>query len=737
MKNIQNFPRKIFVCIKILYLLPVMLMAQNLPPIANITVTPSSGDTPLLVSFSSNASFDPDGFITGVIWDFNAQDTISIDSYWENTKYLYYKPGIYQAKLIVTDNCGALDTMVDTIIVSSSSYVTHDPIFLVGVQDTIIEGLEINNTTGVYHGDGIVLEDCDNITIRNCYVHDCTTGYDWARRAVYVVNSNDIVIENNIIENNEKGILFRGDSLYKPAKNCQISSNYIKGCKKDIGIRTIFADSVWIENNYLIDNGDSTFSDLHRIVGIRITYSNWVWIHNNWVINSTSDGIGIEGVGGDADFELDKPCHDIETTNNYLSCNKEQGVWMINVRDSKILNNFIHVAKSYTYSNGIFFEWNVHDIEVKNNVITGDRNILNNSGITANCSYGNLFKNNTISTTRECGFYFSADTSNIWFPNFWVETSGNEVVNNIVVNNESIGINFEPDAPDAASLFNNDVWHNGTDYSGTLEGTGDISLDPMFFNTVIGDLYLKATSPCIDAGYTLGIDIGALEWGDLLDTVFLVVLKEDSSYTSDLTHDLSIGDTLFIQLEAQDNSPTTFDWTSVTVNSSITDPEGIRVILFESGTNSGIYRKTAIIQTESNEDSCWIGANIDETIYITADWDTSKSDSVRVTESGLADSDSSLIPNTFKLFQNSPNPFFGSTYINYHLPKSTKVSLKIYNCAGQLIKTLVDEYQSPGIYSVPWDGKDDMGRAVASGVYFCQFKSDEWKDIKRFIKVRR
>lgn len=73
----------------------------------------------MLVSFSSSGNVDPDGFISGVTWDFKTSDAVLVDSYWENATYLYHRAGSYRVKLIVTDNCGDQDTVLDTIMVSA------------------------------------------------------------------------------------------------------------------------------------------------------------------------------------------------------------------------------------------------------------------------------------------------------------------------------------------------------------------------------------------------------------------------------------------------------------------------------------------------------------------------------------------------------------------------------------------------------------------------------------------
>lgn len=77
-----------------------------------------------------------------------------------------------------------------------------------------------------------------------------------------------------------------------------------------------------------------------------------------------------------------------------------------------------------------------------------------------------------------------------------------------------------------------------------------------------------------------------------------------------------------------------------------------------------------------------------------------------------------LLPTRFSLDQNYPNPFNPQTHISYALPTRSRVTLKIYNIRGQLVRTLKNETLSPGRYSVIWDGKNDWGNRVSSGVYF-------------------
>lgn len=76
------------------------------------------------------------------------------------------------------------------------------------------------------------------------------------------------------------------------------------------------------------------------------------------------------------------------------------------------------------------------------------------------------------------------------------------------------------------------------------------------------------------------------------------------------------------------------------------------------------------------------------------------------------------IPNTFALEQNYPNPFNPETNIEFSLERAEQVRLQIYTITGQLVRTLVNDQQPAGVYRIRFDGRDDFGRQLASGVYF-------------------
>jgi hypothetical protein len=103
--------------------------------------------------------------------------------------------------------------------------------------------------------------------------------------------------------------------------------------------------------------------------------------------------------------------------------------------------------------------------------------------------------------------------------------------------------------------------------------------------------------------------------------------------------------------------------------------------------------------------------------------------------SGVEDEDNTITPKDFELHQ-SYNPFNNQTIINYSLLKSCLVTLTIYNILGQKVKTLVDERQKAGPKTLNWDGKDEGGNELASGIYFYQLKAGEITQTKRMVLLK-
>ncbi len=99
-----------------------------------------------------------------------------------------------------------------------------------------------------------------------------------------------------------------------------------------------------------------------------------------------------------------------------------------------------------------------------------------------------------------------------------------------------------------------------------------------------------------------------------------------------------------------------------------------------------------------------------------------------------------VLPQEFRLAQNYPNPFNASTTIKYEVKDSgsatATVTLKVYNVLGQQVKSMVEEDQAPGFYSINWDGTNDKGEKVSTGVYFYRLQAGDFVQSRKMTFLK-
>jgi hypothetical protein len=95
-----------------------------------------------------------------------------------------------------------------------------------------------------------------------------------------------------------------------------------------------------------------------------------------------------------------------------------------------------------------------------------------------------------------------------------------------------------------------------------------------------------------------------------------------------------------------------------------------------------------------------------------------------------------LLPTEYALEHNFPNPFNPETIIRYAVPDAGKVTLVIYSVLGQEIARLVDTDLLPGFYTVRWDGKDAIGRGVASGIYLYRMQAGDFTKAHKMLLLK-
>lgn len=93
-------------------------------------------------------------------------------------------------------------------------------------------------------------------------------------------------------------------------------------------------------------------------------------------------------------------------------------------------------------------------------------------------------------------------------------------------------------------------------------------------------------------------------------------------------------------------------------------------------------------------------------------------------------------PDDYELSQNYPNPFNPETRISFQLPEANQVRLEVFDVLGRKIRVLIDQNLTAGVYDVRWDGKDQYGLVMASGVYVYRLQAGKYQQIRRMLLLK-
>jgi hypothetical protein len=94
------------------------------------------------------------------------------------------------------------------------------------------------------------------------------------------------------------------------------------------------------------------------------------------------------------------------------------------------------------------------------------------------------------------------------------------------------------------------------------------------------------------------------------------------------------------------------------------------------------------------------------------------------------------MPAAYALHQNYPNPFNPETTIRFDLAQAGPVDIRVYNVTGQLVRQLTDGHRQAGSYEVHWNGHNNQGQLVPSGIYFCRMTAGEFTDVKKMALIK-
>jgi len=142
---------------------------------------------------------------------------------------------------------------------------------------------------------------------------------------------------------------------------------------------------------------------------------------------------------------------------------------------------------------------------------------------------------------------------------------------------------------------------------------------------------------------------------------------------------------------------------------------------------------------QATDDLTWIDgvANPSAQFYKMTAVDDAGNESDPASPSTATSTQDPVIPNTFVLHQNVPNPFNPATTIHYDVARGGgAVTLRIFDAKGRLVKTLIDGVQSEGQKSVAWSGLNDGGQQVATGVYFYRLTAQGFSQTRRMVLLK-
>ncbi len=102
----------------------------------------------------------------------------------------------------------------------------------------------------------------------------------------------------------------------------------------------------------------------------------------------------------------------------------------------------------------------------------------------------------------------------------------------------------------------------------------------------------------------------------------------------------------------------------------------------------------------------------------------------------VSDESINVVPYSYSLKQNLPNPFNPTTQISFTLERSSQTVISVFNILGERVRILVDHKLSAGLHTVEWDGKDDKGQPLSSGLYLYKMETEEYTETRKMILLK-
>ena len=623
--------------------------------------------------------------------------------------------------------------------------------------------VDCNNTEGPWDGtpehpyqyiqDGIdAASDSDTVLVADCtYKGNRNKNLDFKGKAITVTSENGA--ENCIIdcENSGRGFYFHSDETSSSVVSGFTIRNGRRNRSDGAGIYCYYS-SPTITNNIIINN---YALDGHG-GGIACYYSSPIII-NNVIKNNKSDfnGGGIDcnhssptitnnviennnsnSGGGGISFNLySSPNGESQIANNIIIKNKvgsyDQGggIQCFDHSNPQIINNIIADNEaSYTtgFGGGIYCEALYFPLKICNNLIIGNK-AKYGGGIRCYFNASPIITNNTISGNSAGSSYSGGG----------IDCERN--VSPIILNSILWG-----NTPQEIELDNATITVTYSNIKGGWPGEGNIDADPLFVGPENGIYYLQTGSPCLGSAKCdgapetdkdgqprplgSGCDMGCYE--ECNNGIFGYISSDCdiSAYDASLALQFVVGLT-----ELSERQQIAAD---VTGNGNVTALDAALILQYTVGLIIEFpVQQAAPILTHKYENQILtqIIAELED-IPLTAE-------QKHVLEQLKRFIGQQPLPSSTKVLQNYPNPFNPETWLPYQLAQDTPVIIRIYNIKGRFVRRINLGTQPAGIYlskdrAAYWDGKDNLGQLVASGVYFYTLEAGSFTATRRMLIVK-
>ena len=644
---------------------------------------------------------------------------------------------------------GVEDDKIDGIRIIEQSGVTVKNLIINNFKNGIIlvssDNANIENVNSSNNGWGITLESSSNNTLTG------NTTNSNSRHGIVLNNSssNNTLSGNTVNSNSRNGILLDNSSNNTLTGNTVNSNSFHGIFLRNSSNNNTLLNNTCMNSGYGIriysssgNNLTGNTANLNRQYGINFNLSNDNSLSDNtisdnfWGIllmgaNNTLTGNSMSG----NTYNFTMWGGPIQTIDKSNTVDGKPIYFLVDVSDAVIDAStnagFVYVAngtnvtvKDLTLTNngmGVWFENTINSL-IENVTVSNNLN-----GIQLSNSTNNTVTGNTVHASLSSGIQLiTSDCNNI---------TGNAVSENgkgIVLGSYSAS---KPDfVANDNNITGNIVCNNKVGVS-----VGDFSSNNEIYHNSFIDNEIQAydqNMPGTVNFFNLDMPTGGNYWND---------------WTSPDSDGDGIVDEPYVFDGGQDNLPwTTFNgWmtSEQAIESLIADVQDLG--LNKGNTNALVKKLENAIKSlkkgKNNAAANKINAFINQVNAFIANGKISSDEGqlliykassiIERINGGLAKQGVKL-PGDYVLEQNYPNPFNPTTTIRFQLPQSFYVTLNIYSTNGSLVKTLVSETMSAGYYSLTWDGMNDTGQLVSSGIYIYKIRAGGFSAIKKMAFIK-